>query len=46
MGNAYDDSLIKVILAGKVTQVFHKPWKYNFILADIYTKMNLYEAIV
>jgi hypothetical protein len=33
---AYGDSLIKVILAGKVTHVSHKTCKYNFLLPGLY----------
>jgi hypothetical protein len=40
MGNvcirAYGDSLIKVILAGKVTHISHKTCKYNFLLPVLY----------
>jgi hypothetical protein len=41
MGNAciraYGDSLIKVILAGKVARVSHKPCKYNIQIPRLYT---------
>jgi hypothetical protein len=41
MGNAciraYGDSLIKVILAGKVTRVSHKPCKYNIQIPRLYS---------
>jgi hypothetical protein len=33
---AYGDSLIKVILAGKVTRVSHKPCKYNIQIPGLY----------
>jgi hypothetical protein len=40
MGNAciraYGDSLIKVILAGKVTRVSHKPCKWNILFTYLY----------
>jgi hypothetical protein len=40
MGNAciraYGDSLIKVILAGKVAHISHKTCKYNFLLPVLY----------
>jgi hypothetical protein len=46
MGNAciraYGDSLIKVILAGKVTRVSHKPCKYNIlILPGLYIQYSI-----
>jgi hypothetical protein len=40
MGNAciraYGDSLIKAILAGKVTRVSHKPCEYNIQIPRLY----------
>jgi hypothetical protein len=50
MGNAciraYGDSLIKVILAGKVTRVSHKPCKYNFLLPGMYSAFYVSWALV
>jgi hypothetical protein len=42
MGNACGDSLIKVILAGKIACVSHKPCKYNIQIPRLYSIINKY----